>query len=95
MVVICAGTTGYDVTLDLRYHWMRQKRLQGSHLANDEQAAAASALVADGMVDPCLSGTFAFDELPACHQMMLENRHPAGNMAVLVNALRPGEGRGV
>lgn len=95
MVVICAGTTGYDVTLDLRYHWMRQKRLQGSHLANDEQAAAVSALVADGMVDPCLSGTFAFDELPECHQMMLENRHPAGNMAVLVNALRPGEGRGV
>ena len=29
MVVICAGTTGYNATLDLRYHWMRQKRLQG------------------------------------------------------------------
>ena len=25
MVVICAGTTGYNATLDLRYHWMRQK----------------------------------------------------------------------
>jgi len=24
---------------------------------------------------------------------MRENRHPAGNMACLVNALRPGEGR--
>ena len=32
MIVICAGTTGYNVTLDLRYHWMRQKRFQGSHL---------------------------------------------------------------
>ena len=31
MVVICAGTTGYNITMDLRYHWMRQKRLQGSH----------------------------------------------------------------
>ena len=38
MIVICAGTTGYNVTLDLRYHWMRQKRFQGSHLSNDEQA---------------------------------------------------------
>jgi crotonyl-CoA carboxylase/reductase len=33
MVVICAGTTGYNITMDLRYHWMRQKRLQGSHLS--------------------------------------------------------------
>ena len=40
MVVICAGTSGYNATLDLRYHWMRQKRFQGSHLSNDEQAAA-------------------------------------------------------
>jgi crotonyl-CoA carboxylase/reductase len=26
MVVICAGTTGYNATVDLRYLWMRQKR---------------------------------------------------------------------
>jgi hypothetical protein len=38
MVVICAGTSGYNATLDLRYHWMRQKRFQGSHFANDDQA---------------------------------------------------------
>ena len=30
MVVICAGTTGFNATVDLRYLWMRQKRLQGS-----------------------------------------------------------------
>ena len=30
MVVISAGTTGYNATLDPRYPWMRQKRLQGS-----------------------------------------------------------------
>ena len=29
MVVVCAGTTGYNATVDLRYLWMRQKRLQG------------------------------------------------------------------
>ena len=40
MVVICAGTTGYSAMVDLRYHWVRQKRLQGSHGANDEQARA-------------------------------------------------------
>ena len=63
MVVICAGTTGYNVTMDLRYHWMMQKRFQGSHLSNDEQAAAVNQMVIDGKVDPCLSGTFSFDEI--------------------------------
>ena len=46
MVVICAGTTGYNADVDLRYLWMRQKRLQGSHFANDEQANAFNDLVA-------------------------------------------------
>src|SRR2546429_656138 len=92
MVVICAGTTGYNATLDLRYLWMRQKRFQGSHLSNDAQAAAVTRLVADGTVDPCLSKTYDFDDIPECHQLMLENRHPYGNMAVLVNARKPGQG---
>ena len=62
MVVICAGTTGYNATLDLRYHWMRQKRLQGSHFANDEQADGVNELVIAGKVDPCLSRVFPFAE---------------------------------
>ena len=92
MIVICAGTSGYNVTLDLRYHWMRQKRFQGSHLSNDEQAEAVNQLVIDGKVDPCLSQTFTFDEIGKAHQLMRENRHPYGNMAALVNATEPGQG---
>ncbi len=92
MVVICAGTSGYNVTLDLRYHWMRQKRFQGSHLSNDAQAAEVNRLVAEGKVDPCLSQTFSFDEIGEAHQLMHENRHPYGNMAALVNATEPGTG---
>jgi len=92
MIVICAGTTGYNVTLDLRYHWMRQKRFQGSHLSNDQQALAVTKLVDAGKVDPCLSQTYRFDELPECHQLMLDNKHPYGNMAVLVNAPKAGLG---
>ena len=65
MVVICAGTTGYNATLDLRYHWMRQKRLQGSHFANDEQADGINKLVIAGKVDPCLSRVFPFARDPA------------------------------
>ena len=54
MVVVCAGTTGYNATVDLRYLWMRQKRLQGSHFANDDQAIGVNNLVLEGKVDPCL-----------------------------------------
>jgi crotonyl-CoA carboxylase/reductase len=72
---------------------MRQKRFQGSHLSNDEQAAAVTRLVAAGQIDPALSRTYGFDDIPQCHQLMHENRHPYGNMAVLVNAREPGQGR--
>src|SRR5215467_2995727 len=90
MVVICAGTTGFNAVVDLRYLWMRQKRFQGSHFANDEQAKALNDLVTAGKVDPCLARTYRFDEIPHVHQLMHENRHPHGNMACLVNATRPG-----
>ena len=93
MVVICAGTTGYNITMDLRYHWMMQKRLQGSHLANDDQATAVNELVIARKVDPCLSGTYSFDEIGHAHQLMHENKHPYGNMACLVNATKEGEGK--
>lgn len=90
MVVICAGTTGYNATLDLRYHWMRQKRFQGSHFANDVQAKGINDLVAAGKVDPCLAKTFSWKEMGDAHQLMKENRHPNGCMAVLVNARTTG-----
>src|SRR5256885_10552306 len=45
MVVICAGTTGYRATTDLRYVWMQQKRLQGSHAADDADAGNCNDLL--------------------------------------------------
>jgi crotonyl-CoA carboxylase/reductase len=92
MVVICAGTTGYNATVDLRYLWMRQKRVQGSHFANTEQATGLNDLVLQGLVDPCLSKAFTFDEIPDAHQLMYQNKHPHGNMAVLVGAQEFGMG---
>jgi crotonyl-CoA carboxylase/reductase len=86
MVVVCAGTTGFAAQADLRYLWMRQKRLQGSHFANDKQSAEYNQLVLDQKVDPCHSETFSFDDIPRAHQLMHENKHAPGNMSCLVNA---------
>ena len=90
MVVICAGTTGYKLTVDARYLWMRQKRMQGSHFANLKQAAAANRFVLNRQVDPCMSEVFAWADIPRAHMKMWKNQHKPGNMAVLVQAKRPG-----
>lgn len=89
-VVVCAGTTGYNAVVDLRHVWMRQKRLVGSHFANDEECAALNAMVADGRLSPCLSDLFRFEDLGAAHQLMYENRLGPGNAAALVGAPAPG-----
>ncbi|MEZ5823571.1 MAG: zinc-binding dehydrogenase [Geminicoccaceae bacterium] len=36
-------TTGYKLTIDACYMWMRQKRMQGSHFANLKQASGRTA----------------------------------------------------
>ena len=86
MVVICAGTTGYDTMIDVRYLWYLQKRYQGSHLFNDEQAAAFNDLVRDRKVSTTLGATYVYDETGAVHQMMGGGELPEGNVAALVNA---------
>jgi crotonyl-CoA carboxylase/reductase len=90
MVVICAGTSGYNLTLDARFFWMRQKRMQGSHFANLKQASAANQMVVTRKVDPCMSEVFAWHDIPRAHDKMRKNQHRPGNMAVLVQARRPG-----
>ncbi|MEL6311446.1 MAG: zinc-binding dehydrogenase, partial [Pseudomonadota bacterium] len=86
MVVICAGTTGYNLTMDARYLWMHQKRVQGSHFANLMQAAQANKLVVDRRIDPCMSEVLPWDQIPKAHMRMWNNQHLPGNMSVLVSA---------
>ena len=92
MVVVCAGTTGYNATVDLRYLWMRQKRFarlalrQHRAIQPDERTSCAACSI------PCLSRAFTYEEIPVAHQLMYENKHPHGNMAVLVGATEFGQG---
>jgi crotonyl-CoA carboxylase/reductase len=90
MVVFCAGTTGYNITFDARFVWMRQKRIQGSHFANLKQASQANTLMIERRIDPCMSEVFSWEDIPRAHTKMMNNQHKPGNMAVLVQAKRPG-----
>lgn len=93
MIVICAGTSGYSAMVDLRYHWTKQKRLQGSHGTNDAQAHAYNDLVRQRLIDPALGRVLPFLDIPRAHQEMHEGRHGMGNTAILIGAAEPGLGR--
>lgn len=86
MVVFCGGTSGFSLTMDARFVWMRQKRVQGSHFANPYQLWEANRLVVERRIDPCLSEVFTWADIPRAHAKMWRNQHRPGNMAVLVQA---------
>ena len=90
-IVICGATSGFQLDFDVRYLWMRQKTIIGSHFANAYECQRANQLIAEGKIQPVLSRVFPFAECPVPHQMMKENQH-VGKMVVLVG--RRARGRG-
>jgi crotonyl-CoA carboxylase/reductase len=91
-VVICAGTTGYNLDFDVRYLWMRQKQIIGSHFANAWECHKANELMAQGVIRPVLWRTMGFEGVAEAHQLMLENKH-LGKIAILVGAESEGLGK--
>jgi crotonyl-CoA carboxylase/reductase len=91
-VVICAGTTGYNLDFDVRYLWMKQKRILGSHFANAYECHKANELIESGEIRPVLWRTLRFDQVPEAHQLMKDNQH-LGKIAILVGAEAEGLGR--
>src|SRR5919199_2282756 len=91
-VVICAGTTGYELDFDVRYLWMRQKQIIGSHFANAYECMKANELIESGQIRPVLWQTMGFEGVPEAHQLMRENKH-LGKISILVGAEKEGEGK--
>jgi crotonyl-CoA carboxylase/reductase len=91
-VVICAGTTGYNLDFDVRYLWMRQKEILGSHFANAYECNKANELIDQGKIRPVLWRTMGFEGVGEAHQLMKDNKH-LGKIAILVGATEEGQGR--
>ncbi len=91
-VVICAGTTGYNLDFDVRYLWMRQKEILGSHFANAYECMKANELIEQGKIRPVLWRTMGFEGVPEAHQLMKDNKH-LGKISILVGAAAEGEGK--
>lgn len=73
--------------------WMRQRRIYmptaqifGTHLCNAAEVVAMNEWVSAGLLEVTDPVPVAFDELPAAHQAMWENRHAGANY-VAIHAL--------
>ncbi|HEV2774748.1 MAG TPA: zinc-binding dehydrogenase, partial [Solirubrobacteraceae bacterium] len=91
-VVICGATSGFDLDFDVRYLWMRQKQIIGSHFANAWEATKANDLIRESKIRPVLWKTMPFEGVAQAHQLMYENAHQ-GKIAILVGATETGQGK--
>jgi crotonyl-CoA carboxylase/reductase len=91
-IVICGATSGYQLDFDVRYLWMRQKRIIGSHFANAYECMKANELIEEGKIRPVLWRTLGFDGVAEAHQLMYRNEH-LGKIAILVGADSEGQGK--
>ena len=91
-VVICGATSGYQLDFDVRYLWMRQKEIIGSHFANAWEANKANELIEESKIRPVLWRTMGFDHVAEAHQLLRDNKH-LGKIGILVGATAEGQGR--
>jgi crotonyl-CoA carboxylase/reductase len=91
-VVICGATSGFQLDFDVRYLWMKQKQIIGSHFANAWEATKANELIDQSLVRPVLWQTMGFDQVAEAHQLLRDNKH-LGKIAILVGATAEGQGK--
>ena len=82
-VVTCAATSGYLAQIDIRYVWMEMKKLIGSHFCNQNEATAASDLIASGDLVHNPSKILEFKDLPMGLDM-ISNRSSLGKIAIKI-----------
>jgi crotonyl-CoA carboxylase/reductase len=91
-VVICGATSGYTLDFDVRYLWMRQKQIIGSHFANAYECTRANQLMAESKIRPVLWKTMGFEGVPEAHQLLHENKH-LGKISIMVGVEDEEEGK--
>src|SRR6185312_15439731 len=91
-VVICGATSGFTLDFDVRYLWMKQKQIIGSHFANAYECMRANQLMAEGKIQPVLWRVMGFDGVAEAHQLLHENKH-LGKISILVGATSEEEGK--
>jgi crotonyl-CoA carboxylase/reductase len=82
MVVFCGATSGFNLTIDASFVWMRQKRIQGSHFASLNELYQANKFVEQKKFKPVISKVYEWNDLPQAHEDVLNNKVKYGNIVV-------------
>ena len=90
--MICGATSGFRLDFDVRYLWMRQKQIIGSHAFNAYEAWRANELVRQGKIRPVIWRALGFEDLPEAHRLVYENRH-LGKLSLMVGATDAEQGK--
>ncbi|MCM1231356.1 MAG: crotonyl-CoA carboxylase/reductase [Ruminococcus flavefaciens] len=82
MVVTCGATSSYLADFDLRYLWLSQKRIQGSHSATPKDYEEYIEIIRKSGIRPYISRTFSWSDLPLAHQLLFEGKGSDGRMVI-------------
>jgi NADPH:quinone reductase-like Zn-dependent oxidoreductase len=81
-VVTCGATTGFDVSLNLRFLFARQQSLLGSFMGTLGELHQVLKFVFRGQLKPVIDKVYPLDDIRAAHQR-LENKEQFGKVLVL------------
>lgn len=82
MVVTCGATSSYLADFDVRYLWLTQKRIQGSHSGVLNEFEEYVKIVEKGALKTHIGRKFSWSELPLAHQMLYEGNAPDGRLTL-------------
>lgn len=86
MVVTCGATSSYLADFDLRFLWLSQKRIQGSHSATPEDYKEFVSIIESDNIKPYIGKVASWDELAAEHQLYSEGKGAPGRTVIKVGA---------
>lgn len=84
MVVLCGATSGYIGTIDLRYLWIYQKRIQGSHSATVDDCKEFLEFSALHNIKPDIYKAFNWNELPKAHKVLEDGKNVRGQIVIKI-----------
>lgn len=84
-IVICGATTGHQLSFDVRYLWMHQKTIVGSHGCNMYDASKANDLIDAKVIRPTLTKTYSFEDTAQAHDDLLKGMDFQGSLAVTIS----------
>ena len=84
MVVLCGATSSYFASVDLRYLWIGQRRLQGCHSGAEEDFDKYLKFMAEYKIKQPIGHIFSWSEVPLAHQLAYEDKSYYGKNVIRI-----------